>query len=154
MKVKKELVSRQWRVSNSKLKKGLYINVGIPKVDNKGFEIRFGYGYVEELKKYNEDPINTIKNIIKNFPLSLTKEEAREKLNELFKNENVEEKEVKEKYHGLDLIENIFNYFDIFKNCKDSKSKSLKDVVIHQIYQKFKLPMSIYGTYKSIKKET
>lgn len=44
---------RQWRTLISRIVKGEYLSIGIPKPDNKGFKIRFGYGYVSELQKYH-----------------------------------------------------------------------------------------------------
>lgn len=153
MKKSKKDAKRQWRTSISRIVKGEYLSIGIPKPDNKGFKIRFGYGYISELQKFHPDPVTAIKAIISNFPLSLTKEEAKAKLDSIYKGEKTIKQEAIEKFKGYEIIEKLFNHFDIFKDCRVTKSTTLKDVVSQLIYQRIKQPLSVYSTYKSMKKE-
>ncbi|WP_081847788.1 IS1634 family transposase [Ureaplasma diversum] len=129
------------------------MSIGIPKPDNKGFVMRFGYGYIEDLKQFDPEPLKVIKAIISNFPLSLTKEQARTELNNIFKNKNMIKREAFEKFKGLEIVDKLFSYFDIFQDCKTTKSTTLKDVVLQMIYQRIKNPISVYNTYKTMKKE-
>lgn len=151
MKKFKKDIKRQWRTSISKVKKGEYLSIGIPKPDNKGFQMRFGYGYLHELKQFNDDPLKVIKAIIADFPLSLTREQAKAKLDNIFKKQKLIKKEVFEKYKGYEIIQKLFNYFDIFQDCKTTKSTTLNDVVQQLIYQRIKNPLSVFNTYKSMK---
>ncbi|UWD34653.1 hypothetical protein NX779_02445 [Mycoplasma cottewii] len=40
------------------------------------------------MKEYHDDPLTVIKAVIANFPLSWTKEQAKTKLDEIFKEKN------------------------------------------------------------------
>ena len=153
MKKSRKDTKRQWRTSIARVKKGEYLSIGVPRRDNKGFEFRFGYGYLHELKEYHDDPLTVIKAIIANFPLSWTKEQATTELAEIFTEKKSLKKEVIERYKGYEIIEKLFDYFDIFDNCSTTRSTTLKDVIMQLIYQRIKNPISVFNTYKTIKKE-
>ncbi|KNG79245.1 IS1634 transposase, partial [Mycoplasma sp. HU2014] len=142
MKKSRKDTKRQWRTSIARVKKGEYLSIGVPRRDNKGFEFRFGYGYLHELKEYHDDPLTVIKAVIANFPLSWTKEQAKTKLDEIFKEKKSLKKEVIERYKGYEIIEKLFDYFDIFDNCSTTRSTTLKDVIMQLIYQRIKNPIS------------
>ncbi|WP_215489713.1 IS1634-like element IS1634 family transposase [Mycoplasma mycoides] len=129
------------------------MSIGVPRSDNKGFVYRLGYGYLHELKQYHDDPLAIIKAIIANFPLSWTKEQARTKLDEIFKEKKETKKEVLERFKGYEVVEKLFDYFNIFNDCSPTKSTTLKDVVLQLIYQRIKNPISVFNTYKTAKKE-
>ncbi len=106
-----------------------------------------------ELKQYHDDPLTIIKAIIANFPLSWTKEQARTKLDEIFKEKKETKKEVLERFKGYEVVEKLFDYFNIFNDCSPTKSTTLKDVVLQLIYQRIKNPISVFNTYMTAKKE-
>ncbi len=153
MKKSKNDAKRQWRTSIARVKKGEYLSIGVPRPDNKGFVYRLGYGYLHELKQYHDDPLTIIKAIIANFPLSWTKEQARTKLDEIFKEKKETKKEVLERFKGYEVVEKLFDYFNIFNDCSPTKSTTLKDVVLQLIYQRIKNPISVFNTYMTAKKE-
>uniref|UniRef100_UPI00094AC527 IS1634-like element ISMbov3 family transposase n=1 Tax=Mycoplasmopsis bovis TaxID=28903 RepID=UPI00094AC527 len=153
MKKSKNDAKRQWRTSIARVKKGEYLSIGVPRPDNKGFVYRLGYGYLHELKQYHDDPLTIIKAIIANFPLSWTKEQARTKLDEILKDKKETKKEVLERFKGYEVVEKLFDYFNIFNDCSPTKSTTLKDVVLQLIYQRIKNPISVFNTYMTAKKE-
>ncbi len=92
------IVKKTMKNINSKLrfKKGEYLSIGVPRPDNKGFVYKIRIWLIwHELKQYHDDPLTIIKAIIANFPLSWTKEQARTKLDEIFK---VRKKRPKKKF--------------------------------------------------------
>ncbi|WNV99811.1 hypothetical protein RSD73_02505 [Mycoplasmopsis bovis] len=47
-------------------------------------------------------------------------------------------KEVLERFKGYEVVEKLFDYFNIFNDCSPTKSTTLKDVVLQLIYQRIK----------------
>ncbi|MFV8476543.1 IS1634 family transposase, partial [Mycoplasma sp. BRA290] len=150
---KKNLHEINWIISRSKRQKGTYISVGYQSTNKTGYAVRFGIGYEEDFDKYQENSVEKIKQIIKTLPLSMTKEEVINEINKKIKNKSPKINETYEKFVGFDLISRLIDYFDIFKDCKTTKSISLNDVVKQQIYQRIKNPLSVYATYKNATKE-
>ncbi|UWD34654.1 hypothetical protein NX779_02450 [Mycoplasma cottewii] len=70
-----------------------------------------------------------------------------------FSKRKIVKKEVIERYKGYEIIEKLFDYFDIFDNCTTTRSTTLKDVIMQLIYQRIKNPISVFNTYKTIKKK-
>ncbi|MCA8846340.1 IS1634 family transposase, partial [Mycoplasmopsis bovis] len=62
-------------------------------------------------------------------------------------------KEVLERFKGYEVVEKLFDYFNIFNDCSPTKSTTLKDVVLQLIYQRIKNPISVFNTYMTAKKE-
>ncbi|TNK91805.1 IS1634 family transposase, partial [Mycoplasmopsis pullorum] len=89
----------------------------------------------------------------KDIPLTTKKEKIIEIINEKVKNNQKNLYALYERYKGLDVISTLIDYFDIFKDCKKTKSISLNEVVKQQIYQRIKDPLSIFGTYSILKKQ-
>ncbi|MFV8478241.1 IS1634 family transposase [Mycoplasma sp. B6400] len=129
------------------------MSVGYQSTNKTGYAVRFGIGYEEDFDKYQENSVEKIKQIIKTLPLSMTKEEVINEINKKIKNKSPKINETYEKFVGFDLISRLIDYFDIFKDCKTTKSISLNDVVKQQIYQRIKNPLSVYATYKNATKE-
>ncbi|QIW62368.1 IS1634 family transposase [Mycoplasmopsis gallinacea] len=74
-------------------------------------------------------------------------------INKKLKNNKENLLKYNKKFKGYDIICSLVDYFDIFKDCNTTKSISLKEVVMQQIYQRIKDPLSILGTFNSLKKE-
>ncbi|WP_180337851.1 IS1634 family transposase [Mycoplasmopsis pullorum] len=129
------------------------MQIGYRKEKGNGYETRFGIGYEHDYLKYQKNPIENIKKIIKDIPLTTKKEKIIEIINEKVKNNQKNLYELYERYKGLDVISTLIDYFDIFKDCKKTKSISLNEVVKQQIYQRIKDPLSIFGTYSILKKQ-
>lgn len=153
MKKKASEVRRQWRTSISRVKKSEYLSIGIPKLDNKGFVMRFGYGYIEDLKQYVEDPLKVIKAVIANFSLSLTKQEAKAQLDNILKKDKLINKQTIIRYKGLEVVQKLFNYFNIFDDYKISQSISFNQVVFKTIDQSIKNMTSIFSSYATNKQD-
>ncbi len=68
------------------------------------------------MKKSKDDPLTIIKAIIANFPLSWIKEQARTKLDEILKEKKETKKEVLERFKGYEVVEKLFDYFNIFNS--------------------------------------
>ncbi|AME11387.1 IS1634AM Transposase [Mycoplasma mycoides subsp. mycoides] len=49
--------------------------------------------------------------------MSWTKEQARTKLDEIFKEKKETKKEVLERFKGYEVVEKLFDYFNIFNDC-------------------------------------
>ncbi len=84
--------------------------------------------------------------------MSWTKEQARTKLDEILKRKK-RPKEVLERFKGYEVVEKLFDYFNIFNDCSPTKSTTLKDVVLQLIYQRIKNPISVFNTYMTAKKK-
>ncbi|WP_139561634.1 IS1634 family transposase, partial [Mycoplasmopsis pullorum] len=151
--MKEEKSKRTWIVCVSKQSSGKYIQIGYRKEKGNGYETRFGIGYEHDYLKYQKNPIENIKKIIKDIPLTTKKEKIIEIINEKVKNNQKNLYALYERYKGLDVISTLIDYFAIFKDCKKTKSISLNEVVKQQIYQRIKDPLSIFGTYSILKKQ-
>ncbi|AWX70317.1 IS1634 family transposase [Mycoplasmopsis anatis] len=144
----KKTNKRNWIISRSKRNKGTYISIGYRRLDSSGYETRFGIGYEEEFDSFQPNSVKIIQEIIRDIPLSWTKEKIIEIIDKKIKQKNVKKSEVYEKYKGIELIKNMVDYFNIFENCTDTKSISLNTIVVQQIYQKITNPISVFATYK------
>lgn len=144
----KKTNKRNWIISRSKRNKGTYISIGYRKLDSAGYETRFGIGYEEEFDSYQPNSIKIIQEIIREIPLSWTKEKIIEIIDKKIKQKIVKKPEIYERYKGLELIQDMVNYFNIFENCTETKSISLNSIVVQQIYQKITNPISVFATYK------
>ncbi|WP_408633929.1 IS1634 family transposase [Mycoplasmopsis anatis] len=124
------------------------MSIGYRRLDSSRYETRFGIGYEEEFDTFQPNSVKIIQEIIRDIPLSWTKEKIIEIIDKKIKQKNVKKSEVYEKYKGIELIKNMVDYFNIFENCTDTKSISLNTIVVQQIYQKITNPISVFATYK------
>ena len=144
---------RTWILCVSKQKAGTYIQIGYRKIKGTGYEVRFGIGYEHHFEKYQKNSIEKIKMLVKDIPLTTPKEEIIQIIHEKFKENKNDLVEYSKRFKGYELVSSLVDHFDIFKDCNKTKSVSLKEVVMQQIYQRLKEPLSILGTFNSIKKE-
>ncbi|MEA4115454.1 IS1634 family transposase [Mycoplasma sp. 744] len=144
---------RTWIISVSKRSKGNYIQIGYQKLDGVGYETRFAIGFEKDFEKYQENAIEKIKMLIKDMPLTYTKEKILDVINKKLKNNKTDLIKYSEIYKGLNLIGLLIDHFDIFKDCNKTKSISLNEVVKQQIYHRIKQPLSVWATFNSLKKE-
>lgn len=152
MKTKKE-DKRKWILCVSNQKSGKYIQVGYRKPKGTGYEVRFGIGYEHDFEKYQKNSIEKIKMLIKDIPLSKPKDEIIKIIQKELKNNKNDLVEYSKRFKGYELVNSLVGYFDIFKNCNKTKSISLNEVVMQQIYQRLKQPLSVWATFNSMKKE-
>lgn len=92
-----------------------------------------------------------IKDIVSKFSITATKEEIIDEINKKLKNSSQVKNEFIEKYKGYEIIEKLIDYFDIFNDCKMTKSVSLTTTVKQMIFQRIKDPKSILGTCNEMK---
>lgn len=149
----KKTNKRSWIISRSKRNKGTYISIGYRKLESAGYETRFGIGYEEEFDSYQHNSVKIIQEIIREIPLSWTKEKIIETIDKKIKGKVAKKTEVYEKHKGLELIQDMINYFNIFENCSETKSISLNTTVVQQIYQKITNPVSVFATCKESLKQ-
>lgn len=89
-----------------------------------------------------------IKDIVSKFSITTTKEEIIDEINKKLKNSSQVKNEFIEKYKGYEIIEKLIDYFDIFNDCKVTKSTTVKQM----IFQRIKDPKSILGTCNEMKR--
>ncbi|TNK83930.1 IS1634 family transposase, partial [Mycoplasmopsis pullorum] len=105
--MKEEKSKRTWIVCVSKQSSGKYIQIGYRKEKGNGYETRFGIGYEHDYLKYQKNPIENIKKIIKDIPLTTKKEKIIEIINEKVKNNQKNLYALYERYKGLDVISTL-----------------------------------------------
>ncbi|MEA4115515.1 hypothetical protein VBM87_01805 [Mycoplasma sp. 744] len=75
-----------------------------------------------------------IKDIVSKFSITVTKEKIIDEINKKLKNSTQIKNKFIEKYKSYKIIEKLIDYFDIFNDCKVTKSLSLTTTVKQMIF--------------------
>ncbi|WP_082071145.1 IS1634 family transposase [Mycoplasmopsis synoviae] len=127
------------------------MQIGYRNHGTNSYGTRFSIGFLEKYQEHNENALEIIKDIVSKFSITATKEEIIDEINKKLKNSSQVKNEFIEKYKGYEIIEKLIDYFDIFNDCKVTKSVSLTTTVKQMIFQRIKDPKSILGTCNEMK---
>ncbi|QGZ97761.1 IS1634 family transposase [Mycoplasma sp. NEAQ87857] len=140
-----------WVIAKQTTQYATYLSACLKDSTKPGYIKKFGIGNIKVYEEKWENPVEYLKGILKDAPIHYEREDILKLINEKTQQENVK-RQVFEEYPGLEVISGLFDHFDLFRKCKDTRKKDLNLLVQYQIFQRISKPQSMLQTYLNSKK--
>ncbi|WPB54705.1 IS1634 family transposase [Mycoplasmopsis verecunda] len=133
-------------VIKHKRKDHTYISIATSNGYGKGYSNQIGLGRLEKLQEINPDPINVIKNSIKNLSVSESKEKIKQAV--MF-DLNSSKSETYNVNYGINVLYDLIDKFKIFDVLPKSRHKDLDRLLKYTVSSRILNADSLISTYKN-----
>ncbi|SJZ61018.1 IS1634 family transposase, partial [Mycoplasmopsis verecunda] len=133
-------------VIKHKRKDHTYISIATSNGYGKGYSNQIGLGRLEKLQEINPDPINVIKNSIKNLSVSESKEKIKQAV--MF-DLNSSKSETYNINYGINLLYDLIDKFEIFSALPKTRHKDLNRLLKYTVSSRILNADSLISTYKN-----
>ncbi|WPB54311.1 IS1634 family transposase [Mycoplasmopsis verecunda] len=133
-------------VIKHKRKDHTYISIATSNGYGKGYSNQIGLGRLEKLQELNSDPINVIKNSIKNLSISESKDKIKQAI--MF-DLNSSKSETYNINYGINLLYDLIDKFEIFSALPKTRHKDLNRLLKYTVSSRILNADSLISTYKN-----